>query len=349
MSERVDWIDYAKGLCIIMVVMMHSTNGVHHHADASSWLAGFIEFAKPFRMPDFFLICGLFLARVIDRDWRTYLDRKVVHFLYFYLLWTAIQIAFKSGPILEAGGPVAVLTAFLRTAWAPLGTLWFLYMIAVFFVVAKLFRRAPHVLFGIALGLHVSLPQIEAILAPLGPDGAMLAEFANRLVFFVIGWLAAPQVFRFAQWVGAWPAAALGGLSLWAMANGTLVATGWAATPWVAFPLGLMGAGAVIAIARLLAARGWLGIVRHAGEHSLAIYLAFFLPMVVTRTVLLKTGVISDLGTVALIVTALAVAVPLLLHAGVSHLRVGRFLFERPAWARIDGAGRRSVADVRAA
>lgn len=80
----------------------------------------------------------------------------------------------------------------------------------------------------------------------------------------------------------------------------------------------------------------------------MAIYLAFFLPMVVTRTVLLKTGMISDLGTVALIVTALAVAVPLLLHAGVSHLRIGRFLFERPAWARIDGAGRRSVADVRA-
>jgi uncharacterized membrane protein YcfT len=48
-----------------------------------------VAFAKPFRMPDFFLISGLFLARVIDRDWRTYLDRKVVHFVYFYLLWTA--------------------------------------------------------------------------------------------------------------------------------------------------------------------------------------------------------------------------------------------------------------------
>ena len=47
-------------------------------------------------MPDFFLISGLFLAQVIDRDWRTYLDRKVVHFAYFYLLWTAIQFAVKA-------------------------------------------------------------------------------------------------------------------------------------------------------------------------------------------------------------------------------------------------------------
>ena len=55
-----------------------------------------VEFAKPFRMPDFFLISGLFLARVIDRDWRTYIDRKVVHFAYFYVLWVTIQFALKA-------------------------------------------------------------------------------------------------------------------------------------------------------------------------------------------------------------------------------------------------------------
>ena len=27
-AERVDWVDYAKGICIVMVVMMHSTLGV---------------------------------------------------------------------------------------------------------------------------------------------------------------------------------------------------------------------------------------------------------------------------------------------------------------------------------
>ena len=26
--SRVDWVDYAKGICIILVVMMHSTLGV---------------------------------------------------------------------------------------------------------------------------------------------------------------------------------------------------------------------------------------------------------------------------------------------------------------------------------
>ena len=94
--SRVDWVDYAKGFCIVMVVMMHSTLGVEQAAGREGWMHAVVAFARPFRMPDFFLISGLFLARVIDRDWRDYLDRKVVHFAYFYVLWVTIQFAFKA-------------------------------------------------------------------------------------------------------------------------------------------------------------------------------------------------------------------------------------------------------------
>ena len=89
-------MDYAKGICIVMVVMMHSVLGVEAAAGQTGFMHAFVAFAKPFRMPDFFLISGLFLAVVIDRDWRTYLDRKVVHFAYFYVLWVTIQFGFKA-------------------------------------------------------------------------------------------------------------------------------------------------------------------------------------------------------------------------------------------------------------
>ena len=95
-NGRVDWVDYAKGFCIVFVVMMHSTLGVEDASGREGWLHALVAFAKPFRMPDFFLISGLFLANVVDRDWRTYLDRKVLHFGYFYLMWTAIQFAVKA-------------------------------------------------------------------------------------------------------------------------------------------------------------------------------------------------------------------------------------------------------------
>src|SRR6201987_4074251 len=95
-ASRVDWVDYAKGICIVMVVMMHSVLGVEQAAGQSGFMHVLVAFAKPFRMPDFFLISGLFLSLVIDRGWRTYLDRKVVHFAYFYFLWVTIQFGFKA-------------------------------------------------------------------------------------------------------------------------------------------------------------------------------------------------------------------------------------------------------------
>ncbi len=101
------------------------------------------RFAKPFRMPDFFLISGLFLARVIDRDWRTYLDRKVVHFAYFYLLWLTIQFAFKAPGLAAEGGAMHVAALYLEAFVEPFGTLWFIYLLPVFFIVTKLVRDLP--------------------------------------------------------------------------------------------------------------------------------------------------------------------------------------------------------------
>ena len=99
--------------------------------------------------------------------------------------------------------------------------------------------------------------------------------------------------------------------------------------------LGFVGAIAVVTLSTVLSTMNWMAAVRYCGEHSIVIYLAFFLPMAVSRMVLLKTGIISDLGTISLIVTASGVIVPLLLFWAVRNTRLG-FLFARPAWAHID-------------
>src|SRR5581483_2390077 len=64
-SNRADWVDYSKGICIVMVVMMHSVLGVELAAGQTGFMHPLVAFAKPFRMPDFFLISGLFLPLVI--------------------------------------------------------------------------------------------------------------------------------------------------------------------------------------------------------------------------------------------------------------------------------------------
>ena len=106
--------------------------------------------------------------------------------------------------------------------------------------------------------------------------------------------------------------------------------------------LGAAGAIAVVAISALLSKTDLMAPVRYCGEHSLIIYLAFFLPMAVSRTVLLKFGIIPDIGAVSLIVTACGVLGPLVLFWIVRN-RFGHFLFHRPEWARLSVSPRRIV------
>ena len=99
--------------------------------------------------------------------------------------------------------------------------------------------------------------------------------------------------------------------------------------PIVSLTLGLAGACAIITIGTLLARMHWLNFLRFCGEHSIVIYLAFFLPMASTRTLLLKTGIIPDIGMISLIVTVVGVAGALLIWRAALAVHAN-FLFERP-------------------
>ncbi|HEX7790891.1 MAG TPA: acyltransferase family protein, partial [Afipia sp.] len=291
-SERIDWVDYAKGICIVMVVMMHSTLGVEAAAGQQGFMHLFVEFAKPFRMPDFFLISGLFLARVIDRDWRTYLDRKVVHFVYFYVLWVTIQFGFKAPGFAAEQGWSHAGVMYLQSFIEPFGTLWFIYLLPVFFLLTKATLRVPAALIWLVAAL------LEA--AHVNTGWTVIDEFAARFVYFYSGYLFANYVFTLADRSRDKPGLALAGLAAWALVNGILVFTGFSDRPVISLALGFAGAVAVIVTGTLLARANWLNFLRYCGEHSIVIYLAFFLPMAIVRVALLKTGIIPDIGLISL-------------------------------------------------
>src|SRR2546426_4968143 len=237
-STRIDWVDYAKGICIVMVVMMHSVLGVEKAAGETGFMHAFVMFAQPFRMPDFFLISGLFLARVIDSDWRTYLDRKVVHFAYFYLLWVTLQFAFKAPGFAADVGWRGVTALYLEAFIQPFGTLWFIYLLPIFFVVAKLTRGVPAVL------LWLAAAALE--IAPIETGSVIVDESGSRFVYFYTGYLIAPRIFALAANVQLRPAIAVAALGLWALVNGTFVFNGLAELPILSLALGLVGAAAVV-------------------------------------------------------------------------------------------------------
>jgi uncharacterized membrane protein YcfT len=323
---------------------MHATLGVGEAMGDEGFMHWVVAFAKPFRMPDFFLISGLFLARVIDRDWRTYGDRRVVHFAYFYLLWLVIQSALKFNQV--AGGTATGFIEHLAFSLVePFSTLWFVYLLAVFSVVTKLLR-------GVRPGLLLAAAAVLEIL-PVETGWFLLDEFCGRWVYFLAGYILAPHIFALADWARDNVQRALAGLALWAVVNGVLALSpsglaGYptlATLPFASLALGIVGAMAIITIAALLAGTRMAAPITYAGRHSIAIYLAFFLPMAATRAVIVRFGVIDDVGLASLLVTAVAVIAPLLLERLVRHTPAA-FLFLRPAAFRID---RRKPLTVQAA
>ena len=296
-AARIDWVDYAKGFCIIFVVMMHSTLGVGQAVGSEGWLHTVVAFAKPFRMPDFFLISGLFLAQVIDRDWRTYLDRKVVHFVYFYLLWTAHPVRREGARLVvsDTASP-AWSGSILETFWEPFGTLWFIYLLPIFFVVTKL-----------AHGLRIPLLAIWLVaaaleIAPIHTGWTVIDEFASRFVYFYTGYMLAPRIFALAARCrpardGARRPGRLGrrqrrpGVQRLRRASVRVARTRPGRRRRGGGGLGAAGQEPPVRAAALLRAE----LDRHLSR--------VFPRMAASRTVLVKYGGITDVGTVSVLVT----------------------------------------------
>jgi uncharacterized membrane protein YcfT len=335
-SARVPWADIAKGICIILVVMGHVTSGFASATGQPGWLDQVVQFARPFRIPDFFLVSGLFMSLAIQRDWRTFIDRRVIHFLYFYMVWLAIIFIIKYREISD-GSFDRWLYELGLSVFEPFSTLWFLYVLVFFSLTAKILKNvSPLLILAGAALLEI---------APIHTGWTVVDEYCERMFYFMAGWLLAPSIFALARAAALHKKLALLGLLIWALMNGAAVfwpvnVMGYrsiAEIPVLTLVLGSLGAMAIIIASALLASVKWAEILRYCGEHSIAIYLAFFLPMAAARIALIKSGLIADVGTMSAITLVAAVIGPLVLERMVRDTSFG-FLFKRPAFFSIVSA-----------
>ena len=330
---------------------MHSTSGVGESLNGEGWLHWVIAWARPFRMPDFFLIAGLFLSRSILQTWTRYIDRKLVHFIYFYVVWMIIQLVIKQGHLVLSE-PAVFMKELGLAFLEPYTTLWFIYILPIMFIIAKLTLAVPK---WIVLLVAV-LAEISCRMFDWHTGWIILDEFPVRFVYFYAGYIFAPLLFRWVSWVQRNRILAIQCLLLWGLVNAAAVFTSVTVLPAefvpvhmiIAQPLefgsiafypvlslffGAAGILAVLACAGLLAQKNCFKILKFAGSHSLVVYLSFFIPMAAVRIALIKMG-ISNVTAVSLFVTLAAIAVPLISYRVISHGKL-KFLYERPSMFRV--------------
>lgn len=181
------WADVAKGVCILLVVLHHVIGkhlevvGADGTAAAAAWVL-VDESLKPLRMPLFFLLSGTFAAGALRRPWPQVWRKKVAAPYWTFLVWTAVQVpvfAFVATRIRthRAADVAEVLGELLLAATG----LWYLYGLAIYFVLAKLLVRVP---------VWVTLPMATAVSVAaswLPVEGVNRMQLVQCFVFFAVG------------------------------------------------------------------------------------------------------------------------------------------------------------------
>lgn len=330
-NDRVDWVDYAKGICIIWVVTLYATDHVREITHSIGWMQYVVDFAQPFRMPDFFLLSGLFVSRVIDKPLRSYIDTKILHFLYFYLLWGTLKFLNTYWQQLLGPDPLHLVPEYLRMfIEPPTGPLWFIYILPLFFIAVRLLRRVP---MAIVLPL-AALMQMAVTFGEIELSIKVADKFARYFVFFYSGYCFARPIFKAALWTESNLRTAFAIFSVWFISNATLVAFHVTFALGMQLIMGYAGAFAVLFVASVLSRMKYTEWLRYLGKHSIVVYLGFVIPIGVMRKLIHSQSATMDVGTLALIVMVLSVLGALLIYWAVRETPF-RFLFSRPKWTSI--------------
>ncbi len=101
-----------------------------------------------------------------------------------------IQFGLKAPGLAAQHGAAATLQLYALSFIEPFGTLWFIYLLPVFFVVTKLMRAVP------PLVIWLAAAGLEA--ATIETGWTVIDEFANRFVYFYTGYWLAAHIFKLA-------------------------------------------------------------------------------------------------------------------------------------------------------
>lgn len=203
---RVQWVDAAKGLCILFVVLGHAITELNNHGWTTARWAEVNLMLGPVRMPLFFLVSGLFAGKALTESWPRLANRRIWVMVWLYVIWVpARELVLALIPPTNATdgilGPSAILspaqwpfivTRMFHSIFEPTSYLWFLYALALFAILSKALRSVPPVLqIGAAAALN--------IIAPFAGISWSWDFISQMLVFYLLGMYTAPWILRLAK------------------------------------------------------------------------------------------------------------------------------------------------------
>lgn len=155
---RTEWVDVAKGIGILAVVVGHAIGGMLDAgliSQSSGWNTAY-HLIYTVHMPMFFIISGLFIAKRVESGAWHFARTSTVRLARPYLIWFAITMM-----ALQLAGKTTNVTYeitwfdYLSIIWHPGAHYWYIYALIVLNIVSAIIlpRYGSAVLLGISLAV----------------------------------------------------------------------------------------------------------------------------------------------------------------------------------------------------
>lgn len=268
MQERLGWVDYAKGIGIILVVASHDLGGQINAGLPSPPLAKeIIDYAYSYQIPLFFLLSGLFVERSFSKGARQFLASRSATLLYPFVVWSLLQGIVQSVLSRYVNHPSNIRDVFLGLLTQPVGQMWYLeslYLMMLIYAGLSVLKLRRH---------HFFLLSLPAAVLSIFIHSHIPHVTLHRFIFFAVGiWLTRP-IRSFLQ-------ASSEVRLIWVCLLATLLQC---AILFYLLPMsgirdvlrvdaeGMLGILSAISCSELLDRKHWLGWLAWVGRYSLAI------------------------------------------------------------------------------
>lgn len=323
-TERLDWIDYAKGIGIIFVVYGHVIIGINNSgvvASATNILQLFakssLDFVYSFHMHLFFFLSGLFVswkATKSVRDFNCFFKKKVKTILYPYFVWSFIQGVFYALMSPYTNTKFNIIDLPYSIFFAPIAQFWFLYILFAFHISFVLLKKVfnTYIIVFISVLMYLFSTQVHI-------DFYLTRGFAENFIYFMIGAISIKILQEKLIEISAIKAILLSIACLSIQAFIFFWATGilqlnLSQEAVIGFLVAFLGIGFTLCLSIALARIKALDFIRYLGVLSLQIYVVHLLVVVGVRIILQKGLHVNNIILHILVATIAGIILPVILY-----------------------------------
>lgn len=273
--QRVDWVDYAKGIGIFSVVALHVLTGlISADIITTDWAIDLRDSWKlySFNMVIFFFVGALFIERSNKKPMGRFVDDRLRTMVYPYFLWSFLSLVVGTILASQTNSDLALSgETVARLFYNPILHFWFLY--AIFFVVMT---------YAIMARMHINVRWFFVLTFLLfvagqiidDPDMAyVLWGLMEFTIYFGLGALFSPLIRRVLSEADTRSLVLVSGAGLATWFGFVLAGVGFDLA-WLQPVVTMMGGMGVLTLCVLISRMETAQFVRYWGLNSLEIYLA---------------------------------------------------------------------------